>query len=188
MSEDMSNRVELSEGTLFKPQNAGIQFALLFAVFVAGPGFGWVIAQVLGGVSKNGQIALYISYVTILFLGYSLWSLRLKTIAFRHLGFGFFRAVLVMLIRRRKPENLEELLPTKETLEKMAVQAQAAASSFLAVSIPVSGVSGLFALVLTSQTSAFGQLALVGGSCLFWGWLLSRLARRGYLPILEEGG
>ena len=188
VTEDTSERVELSAGTLFKPQSAGVQFVSLFAVFVVGPGLGWVIAEVLGGVSRNGQIALYIPYVAILFLGYGLWSVRLKTIAFRQLGLGFFRAVLMMLVRRKKPDNLEKLLPTKETLETMAVQAQSAASSFVAMSVPVAGVSGLLALGLTSETSAPGQMVWVAGSCLFWGWLLSRFARRGYLPIMEEGG
>ena len=188
MTEDISNRVELSAGTLFKPQSAGIQFVFLFAVFVGGPAIGWIIAEVLGGVSHNGRIALYIPYVAIFFLGYGLWSVRLKTIAFRHLGLGIFRAILMMLIRRKKPENLKALLPTKETLEKMAVQAQSAASSFIAMSVPVSGVSGLLALGLTSEASALGQMVWVGGSCLFWGLFLSRFARRGYLPIMEEGG
>lgn len=188
MTEDISKRVELSAGTLFKPQSAGIQFVSLFAVFIAGPGLGWAVAEILGGVSHNGRIALYIPYVAILFLGYGLWSVRLKAIAFRHLGFGLFRAVLMMLIRRKKPENLEALLPTKETLETMAVQAQSAASSFVAMSVPVAAVAALLALGLTSESSALGQIVWVGGSCIFWGWLLTRFARRGYLPIMEEGG
>jgi len=188
MTDDLSSRIETPAGTIFQPQSSGKQFVFLFAVFVGGPGLGWVIAEVLGGVSREGQIALCIPYVTILFLGYGLWAARLKAIAFRNLGFGLFRALLTVLIRRKKPENLEAFLPTKESLEKMAVQAQQAASSFVVVSVPVSGVSALLALGITSEASAYGQLGWVGGSCLFWGWLLSRFARRGYLPILEEGG
>jgi hypothetical protein len=123
--------------------------------------------------------------VAILFLGYALWTARLQAIAFETLGRGLLRALFLLIVRRKKPESLDDVLPTREKLERMAVRGQKAASSFCLVAFPVAIVSGAITALLDSDTGVAPRVAVVVAASLLWGALLSFLARRGWLPILE---
>jgi hypothetical protein len=118
-------------------------------------------------------------------MGYGFWVARLNAIAFEGIGRGILKALFLLLIRRKKPPSLEEVIPSKEKLLEMAVRSQKAAWSFLTAAIIVAVPAGLVALAIDSDASAFSRLFLISGGAVAWGCLLGFLGRRGYLPMPE---
>jgi hypothetical protein len=80
------------------------------------------------------------------------------------------------------------VLPSKEELAAMAIKAQKAASSFFWVSLPIALTAGAASILIDSSAELSHRLLVVSGSCVAYGWALAWLGRRGYLPIMEEGG
>lgn len=173
-------------GMLYRPQPMWIQIPMLFAAFAGGPGLAHAVAYALGGVSEAGRMFLYIAYMMVFMSGYSLWVARLQALGMELLGRSLFKALFVIIVHRRKPEGLEELIPTKEKLLKFAVRAQRAASAFWMVAIPIAGLVGAGSLLMSSETGLVLRALLTTSGCLAWGTALSMLARRGYLPLPEE--
>jgi hypothetical protein len=173
---------ETPHGALYEPKPLGIQVALLFLAFIGGPAIGWLTRFSMDDVSSAAQLFLYVPPTLVFFLGYALWAARLAAIAFDMIGKSILRALVYIIIRRKKPERMEELLPDRDQLERMAVRAQKAAWSFFAVSVFI-GISaaGLSALFLFEMSGA----AVVLLACLGWGYVLGLLGRRGYLPLPE---
>jgi hypothetical protein len=180
-------RMETPFGTLYRPKSFGVQVPFLVGAFAGGPAVAWLIGQLLGGVSQGGQIFLYVTHASIFFLGYALWASRLAALAFNALGKQILRALFHWLIKKKNPPGIgiEELLPTRDKLEELVVRAQRAASSFLWVSILVGSIAGTAATLLQSQSPKWIQTVLVATGCILWGWLLTSLGRRGYLPMPE---
>jgi hypothetical protein len=44
----------------------------------------------------------------------------------------------------------------------------------------------LAALLFKSPTGAWLRVCVISGSCLLWGWFLTNLGRRGYLPLPDK--
>ncbi len=174
-------------GRLYRPLAQGWQILVLIAAFAGGPAVGWLVGQVPGDLSENARILLYIPYVVLFFMGYSLWIARLNAIAFEGIGRSLLKTLFLLIIRRRKPESIEEVFPSKEKLLEMAVKAQKAGASFGVVGWPVAAVSGLVALLFDTEMGLMARFTLVAGSCLAWGYALAFLGRRGWLPFMEEG-
>lgn len=183
--DELPEKRETPSGTLYRPRATGLQVLYLLAVFAAGPGVGWVLAVSLGGLSENARFFLCVPFFAILFLGYGLWSVRLKAIAFQTLGKGILRALFFLIVRRKKPQSLADVLPTPDKLEAMAVRGQKAASSFCLVAVPVAAVSGAITALIDSDSEPATAVAAVIATCLLWGALLTFLGRRGFLPMLE---
>jgi Ca2+/Na+ antiporter len=180
------DRIETSAGTIYRPQSSWIQIVIFIGAFFGGPAMGWLTGQALGGVSENAQTFLYVPYVLVFFMGYALWLSRLNALAFEFIGRGLLKALFMIVILRRKPEKLEDVLPTREKLEAMMARAQRAANSFWIVSIPIGTFAALASLLMETATGIVLRALLTGGGCLAWGLILGRLARRGYLPIPED--
>jgi len=178
--------LDTPHGRLYRPSGNLAQIACLIAVFFGGPLLGEGIGRYLGDLSEAAQIVLYLPFVAIFFLGYAFWMARLSAIAFDGIGRSVLKALFMLIVRRKKPENLQDLFPTREKLLEMAVRAQKAAWSFLLVGIPVSFLAALAALLFDTATPTAERVLLVGGASLFWGWLLATLGRRGILPIAED--
>ena len=183
---DMPAKLETEKGTLYRPQHLGIQFLILIACFAGGTQIGRIIAIILGDLSENARIFLYLPFPAILFFGYSIWIARLNALAFELLGRGILTVIFILIFRRKKPESIQEVLPSEDKFIEMVVRAQKAASSFLLASFPVAIAAGLLAMFIDSGSSVFLQATLVAGSCILWGMALKYLGQRGYLPILEE--
>lgn len=183
--EAIADRMETPHGALYRPRPMWIQIPLLIAAFFAGPCFGGAIGGLLGGVSENAQIFLYIPYALVFFVGYALWQARLQALAFDLLGRSLLKALFILIVKRRKPEDLTEVIPSKEKLLRAMVRAQKAANSFWIVAIPIGMLSGAAATLIESDAGALASGASVGGGCVPWGWALGLLARRGYLPFAE---
>jgi hypothetical protein len=174
-------------GILYRPRSMWIQAPLLIGAFLGSIGIAEGVGRGFGGVSEAAQIFLYLPFVLVLVLGYSLWMARLQALAFDMLGRGLLKALFILIVFRRKPKNPEEFMPTVEKIEKMAVRAQQATSSFWMVSLPIGFVGAAGALLIDAPAGPISRAFAVGAGCVVWGVILAFLGRRGWLPILEEG-
>jgi hypothetical protein len=139
------------------------------------------------GVSVVGaKNVLFVPMVAIFFFGYGLWVTRLNAIAFGSIGWSLLKALFRILILKRKPEAVAELMPAHEKLVAMAVRAQIAGASFAPVGWLIGVIAGVAAILFDSSMSAPKLFVLVAGACIMWGHLLAYLGRHGWLPFLEE--
>jgi hypothetical protein len=173
-------------GRLYRPLHQWAQIAVLFAAFCAGPAIGWLIGHVPGDLSETARTMIYVPFVLVFFAGYALWIARLNAIVFDVLGRSFLKAFLLMLIRRRKPESFQDLVPTREKLLQMAVRAQKAGASFAIPGWPIGLIAGLLSVFFQSGFGAVALFLLLSSSVIGWGYLLAILGRRGYLPFMES--
>ena len=181
---DFPDQRVTAHGILYKPPNFALQVLFLIAAFAGGPAIGWIFAATLGGVSDVGQLFLYVPPILIFFLGYGLWASRLAAIAFDAIGKQILWVIFDVVFRRKKPPELKDVI-TIEKLEEMAVRAQKASSSFLIVTIPIAAASALLAALIESDSNLITRALVVAGGSSLWGYLLSALGRRGYLPLPE---
>jgi hypothetical protein len=179
--------LETAAGCLYKPQRWAVQIPVAAAAFFGGPALGWAIGGMMPGLGEGARTFLCVPFVAVFFLGYGLWLARLNALAFRFIGKGVFKALFMLIVLRRKPQRLEDVLPSKEKILEMLVRGQRAASSFLAVAVPIAIVAGLVVMFYETPTPLPMREALVAGGCVAWGWALTFLGRRGFLPFPEEG-
>ncbi len=174
-------------GPLYQPVSRILQFSILFVAVV----ISLILGAILGASIERDSIGVYfyvvMPYFSVIVFGYVFWVARLKTLAFGVLGKSVLWAVIKVFILRRKPEKLEELMPSREKFEEMAVLAQAAAACFWRVAIIMAGIWLVSVIFLSAFLPHTGFAIIVFASVILWGVILSYLGRRGYLPILEEG-
>lgn len=179
--------METGAGCLYKPQGWAVQILVAAAAFFGGPALGWAIGGMMPGLSEGARTFLCVPFVLVFFLGYGLWMARLNALAFQFIGKGVLKALFMLVVLRRKPERLEDVLPSKDRLLEMLVRGQRASSSFLAVAAPIAIVAGMVVMFYETPTSLLLRETLVAGGCVAWGWALAFLGRRGFLPFPEEG-
>ncbi len=175
-------------GTLYAPQTTLVQLVTLVGALLGGFAIAKIVIWALGRLSDTGEIGVYIAFAAVLFIGYGFWSARLKTIAFQDIGKGILIALFMLIVRRQKPNSLEELLPTEEKLTAMAVAAQQASSFFAVAGVLVTAIAAPISLLFEAEAAASERLLIVGVGLVVWGVALALLGRRGYLPILESEG
>lgn len=176
--------VETSREGLHEPVGMGRQALVLAAAFAGGPAIGWVVGSV-GGLPETARTLVCVAFVLVFFLGYAAWVARLKLIAFEGLGASLLKALVLLLFFRRKPQAAE-VLPTRGRLLEMALKAQAASGSFRRVGWLVGLCAGVVAALFESATAPAARFVLVSATCVAWGYALSLLGRRGWLPVMEE--
>lgn len=173
-------------GYLYRPLGNGKQILVLIAAFVGGPAFGWVIAQVPGDLSQTARDTMFIPLMAVFFVGYGLWVARLNVIAFQGIGWGLIKMVFNLVVFRRKPQSVEDVLPSRDKLLQMLVRAQKAGASFAPAGWLVGLIAGAIATLCESEMSTTGLFFLVASGCLIWGYLLAWLGRHGWLPFMES--
>jgi len=178
--------LETPYGYLYRPLPAAWQIVVTFAAFAGGPAFAWVIGQVPGDLSQTARAALFVPIVAIFFLGYGLWIARLNAIAFHGIGWRLLKSLFNLIVLRRKPESLADVMPSREQLLEMMVRAQKAGASFAPVGWLVGIFAGLAATLFDSALQPTNLFLLVAGSCVIWGYLLAWLGRRNWLPFMEN--
>ena len=168
-------------GALYEPRPFALQIVLLFVAFAGSPGIGWLSTLFLENISQSKQLLFEVPPILVFLFGYALWSARLAAIAFDMIGRAVFRALFQIIVNRRKPDRIEDILPNREKLELMAVRAQKAGRSFAIVGVLVGLLAGAVAFLL------FGIAGALTASltCVVWGYVLGTLGRRGYLPLPE---
>lgn len=179
--------VETPYGRLYRPLSDGRQILVLVAAFFGGPALAWAVGQVPGDLSETARTVVYIPFVAVFFLGYGVWVARLNAIAFEGIGRSLLKAFFTLIVLRRKPRSVQDVLPSREKLLEMLVRAQQAGGSFAPASWPVGILFGLAAMLFDSAFGAIPLFLLVAASVIAWGQLLGRLGRRGWLPFMEEG-
>jgi hypothetical protein len=179
----VSEVLETPHGTLYQPRPLGLQILLLAIAFLGGPAVSWAMTQVFQ-LSTSASWLLYVPLTLVFFLGYALWAARLAAIAFDTIGRGLLWALFKLIVQRKKPEKLEDVLPSRDKLERMVVRAQRAGWSFLVVAIPLGVAAALLSIIIGSDNPA----ALPVTVCILWGYILGFLARHGYLPLPESDG
>lgn len=174
-------------GRLYRPLNEWVQIGVFIGAFVGGPLLGWLVGEVPGDWSETAKTFVYIPFVAVFFFGYGLWIARLNAIAFDSIGKSILKALFILIVRRRKPQSLQEIAPSREKLLEMAVRAQRAGASFAPVGWVIGLFAGLAALLFDTSWGSLACFALVAVSVIAWGSMLAYLGRRGYLPFMEEG-
>lgn len=160
-----SGKSETPHGTLYEPRPFGVQVVFLIGAFVGGPTVGWISGLSLEAISPGRQLFLYVPPTLVFFLGYALWSARLAATAFDMIGKSILKALFIMIFKRKKPENLEDLLQDRDKLEQMAVRAQKAGWSFLTVAVFAGLVAGVVSVFVIGVSGA----TVVSSSCLLMG-------------------
>jgi hypothetical protein len=173
-------------GRLYRPRATLHQLGMLVIAFAGGPLVGWAVGRAIGDLSETAAAILWLPYALVFFLGYALWLARLNALVFGTLGWSALKAVFSIVVRRRRPESLAEVLPSRDRLLEMLVRAQRAGWSFAPVGWAIGLAAGLTAMLFSSRVSPQGRGALVLITTILWGHLLAWLGRRGWLPFPEE--
>jgi hypothetical protein len=173
-------------GLLYRPRAPWQQILVLFVAFFGGPGIAWLVAGIIGDLSETATTLLYVPYVLIFFGGYALWIARLNVIAYDGIGRSLLKALFLLIVFRRKPASVEEVLPGWDKLLEMLVRAQKAGASFAVVGWPIGLGAGVGAMVFDSARDAGTLFFVVAVSCVLWAYVLAYWGRRGWLPFAEE--
>jgi hypothetical protein len=179
-------KLETPYGPLYRPLSDGKQLLVALAAFVGSIGMGHVVGLVPGDLSEAASVVLHLGYILVFFVGYATWVAKLSAIAFDGIGRSVFKALWNLIVHRRKPKQVEDVLPTRDKLLQMAVRAQQAGGSFWRASWSIAVLFALFALMFDSAMSGTHLALLVFVTVLAWGFLLGRLGGRGWLPFPEE--
>jgi hypothetical protein len=185
MTETPFQNGETPYGKLYEPKRTAVQFAIFCLAFFGGPFVATLVGHFLGNLSDGAQVVLYLPFVAIFFLGYGLWVSRLNMLGFNLIGRGLLKAVFTILLLRRKPKSIDDILPSPEKIVEAAVKAQKAGWSFFAMSVPVACVAMVAGLIMDADMGAAERTFVIGGACLSWGYALGWLARHAYLPFMD---
>ena len=174
-----------AKGVAYPPKPFHVQIPILAGAFVGGPIIAGVIGGIVGNTSEGVQLFLYVYFTLVFFLGYAFWAARLASLVVTLFGARFLWKLLVLLFRRSKPRDLQELIPDRDTLAAFLVSSQRAAWAFFAVGVLLAAVCW----PVMGLTSLFGNSILPSPFVLLfaipWGYLLGWLGRHSYLPLPE---
>ena len=182
----MHNNKTLNGRSRYTNKPLSVQILALITMFFGNLAMGWTVARVLGGLSHNASIVLYVPFIVIMFFGYSVWSARLQLIAFNMPGKNVLHVCLKLLLRRKEFRQSNQVLTDHKKLNAVLVKAYKTANSFFLVSLAVAALASVGALMIDNTTGPFSRFTVVGLACVAWGWGLSQIARRGFLPIPEN--
>ncbi len=165
------------------------QAAQIVATLLAVPGGILILFLLLSRLLATSEFAsagIFIAAVSIVGFGYSIWMGRLSAIAFNKIGKGVLWSLFSLLVQRKKPESIQDVLPSKEALEEIAVAAQKAANSFAWVGFPLAVFFSAL-IGLGSKAMLWFTASLITFLFLFiYSYILAWLGRRGFLLLPEE--
>ena len=173
-------------GLLYPPAKQGLQLLILFGALGGSLLLGFIPRLAFGEISANARTFLHAPFVLVFAFGYAGWAARLHALGMEFLGRSLFKALVQLLIFRRKPRSLAEVLPDKDKLAQMAVRGQKAASAFLFASILLALFTAMATIFIKTELGWFVRFLMVVVPVVLWGWWLTRLGRRGYLPFPES--
>lgn len=158
---------------------------VIVAAVVTGPLVGSLLAgQLLNG-GVFGEAVGFFALPLVLGFGYKIWVARIASIAMRGFGWAFLLGIVKLLLFRKRPDP-RKVLPDPQRVADMVRQALDAGSAFRSVGWMLGVPSGAAAALVAAEgmtTAAFGCFFLASG---LYGTVLSRLARRGRLPMPED--
>lgn len=169
----------------------GLIVPAVFGAFVAAVLLGLGLARVVGlsGDLRSG-IAVF-GHLLIFFVGYKLWAGYAYALLIGGAGRRLL-AALVAGLRRREPELRALMAGTLETLRDPADLAQVVAkirartAVFRTAGFAFGAVTGLALGLLRARAGVLVTFVVFTGAGWSYGYLLSWLAREGYLPLPEQ--
>ncbi len=184
--EPMPPVLDTPHGRLYRPLPQLWQIAVLVAAFAGNAGLAWLLGAMPGDLSDNAKVFLHLPPFAVFFAGYALWVARMNAIAFDGIGRSLYRTLFLLIVRRRKPASLADVMPSRDKLLEMLVRAQKAGASFRLVAVPIGLLCGVLAGLMDTAWTAGAIFLLVCLGCVGWGYALAWLGRHGWLPMVEE--
>jgi len=129
--------IDTPHGRLYPPLHEGLQILVLIGAFLGSLVMGWLVGMAPGDLSETAQTLAFVPFLLVLFLGYAAWVARLQALAFDLIGRSILRTLLLLILRRQKPKSIEDVIPSREKLQEMAVRAQRAGEAFGPMSWPI---------------------------------------------------
>ncbi len=168
---------------VFERRSTGAKAAAIFGCLFAGPILGLGVARLFAPSSGFASFISFVGMALVFFGGYKLWFLRIALAFWPYLSKEkSLRALYDTLMKRSSSEHRSVLSP--EDARAVASRVIKATSSFAIVSVLVGVPVGLvFALASTSFLPAF---VLFSAACIIYGYVLTRLARSGYMLTSES--
>jgi hypothetical protein len=176
--------------SLFPARSPGLVITALSGSFLGAIGLGTVLAwaagvpgEVLHGVAVFGQLLIF-------FVGYKLWAGYAIALFMGGVGSRLMGAILAA-VRGRGPEfrsaAKEALVELRNpaTLAPIMDKIRGRTSVFRKTGIGFGAATGLAVGILGASAGVFGSAAIFTGGGWCYGYLLSWLAREGYLPLPE---
>lgn len=186
MADDNRVGKETSLEELLQERSTGTYAMVILGVLACPPAAGWLVAQILGDLSKSFQVTVFASLFSILVLGWGLWLARLSAVAFGVIGNILLRFVSGAVTGQKKSSHPEGAASRAEKDARMAVRLQRTSSSFFIMSIPIAAIAGFIAMFSDSAASVWLRVGVIFGLCLAWGSFLTYLAKHGYLPLPSD--
>jgi hypothetical protein len=180
--------------TSFMPvRPVGAVIAALSGSFFGALGLGSALAWIVGAPGELLRGVAVFGHLLILFVGYKLWAGYAIALFMGGMGRKLIGAVLAALLRRESDFRTAAKGALAELQDPVALGAivekiRARTTVFRHAGIGFGAVTGLVVGGFGARAGVFGSVAVftAGGWC--YGYLLSRLAREGYLPLPEEDG
>lgn len=178
--------IETPGGFLYNPPELSRQIMTLLAFVFIAVFLGWVLSSVPGDLSDFARSVFYIPFILVFFFGYSAWLGWLNVIVFDTIKWSMIKTLFAFFVNRKKPESVQELLPSNEKIIELMVRAQKATKTFYILSWPIGIVGGIAVTFLKTSANTLPLSAVMAISTVFYGYALSYFGRRGYLPFPEE--
>lgn len=178
--------IETPKGYLYNPPELGKQIISLIAFLFIAVFLGWVLSGIPGDLSDFARTVFYIPFILVFFFGYSAWIGWLNVIIFDTIKWSLIKTLFVFFVNKKKPESVQELLPSNEKIIELMVRAQKATKTFFILSWPIGIVGGITVTFLKTSANMLLLSLAVTVSTIFYGYIISYFGRRGYLPFPEE--
>lgn len=178
--------IETPLGYLYNPPGLAKQIISLIVSFFASIFLGWAVSSIPGDLSDFTKAIFYIPYLLVFFFGYSAWIAWLNIIVFDTIKWSLIKTILGYFLHEKKPDSIQEILPTNEKMVELMVRAQKATKTFFILSLPIGIAGGIAAMFLKTTASTIFLSFTVVVSAMAYGYTLSYFGRRGYLPFPEE--
>lgn len=173
-------------GYLYYPPKQSKQILFLVASFFTAILLGWIISSIPGDLSDMASGVIYFVYLMVFILGYSVWVSWISALLFNTIKLPLIKIIFGFIFRRKKPDSIEALLPTREKAVELMVRAQKAAKIYFILSWPIGILGGFFTMFMDTSTSASFLFVMVLSSAVLFGYVLFYFGRRGYFPFPEE--
>lgn len=142
-----------------------------------------MISSIPGDLSDLASGVIYFVYLMVFILGYSGW---VSALLFNTIKLPLIKIIYGLIFRRKKPDSIEELLPTRDKAVELMVRAQKTAKVYFILSWPKGIPGGFFTMYMDTSTSASFLFITVLSIAVLFGYVLYCFGRRGYFPFPDE--
>src|SRR5690554_4002664 len=135
--------IDTQGGYLYYPPKQWKQILFLILSFLSAIFLGFTISSIAGSISEIAQGFIYFIYIFLFFFGYSSWLGLAGILIFKSIKMPFIRVIYRILIHSKKPDSINDFLPTREQAMEIMLKIQKGTKTFFILSLPV-GIAGGF--------------------------------------------